>query len=88
MDGEMKRELSVQRRRLFGSGAQSQYPLAESGAGVRLTGIDLLRPLSEDQVAFLLDALVGKGYGLLALESAGMSIEDVFLELTGTADNR
>jgi len=58
MNGEMKNQPLDQRlRRLFGSSAHSQYPLAESGAGVRFTGIDLRRPLGEDQVAFLLDAL-------------------------------
>ncbi|MEM7129777.1 MAG: TauD/TfdA family dioxygenase [Chloroflexota bacterium] len=42
---------------LFGPDVHSESPLAQSGAGVRITGIDLCHPLSEDQVAFLLDAL-------------------------------
>ena len=42
---------------LFGVNAHSESPLAQSGAGVRLTGIDLCRPLSEGQVGFLLDSL-------------------------------
>ena len=42
---------------LFGTDAHSESPLAHSGAGVRFTGIDLCRPLTEDQVDFLLDAL-------------------------------
>ena len=42
---------------LFGVNAHSETPLAQSGAGVRFTGIDLCRPLSEGQVGFLLDAL-------------------------------
>ena len=42
---------------LFGVNAQRESPLAQSGAGVRFTGIDLCRPLSEEQVGFLLDAL-------------------------------
>ena len=42
---------------LFGVNAHSESSLAQSGAGVRLTGIDLCRPMSEGQVGFLLDAL-------------------------------
>jgi alpha-ketoglutarate-dependent taurine dioxygenase len=42
---------------LFGVNAQRESPLAQSGAGVRFTGIDLYRPLSEGQAGFLLDAL-------------------------------
>ena len=42
---------------LFGADAHSENPLAQSGAGIRFTGIDLCRPLNEDQVGFLLDAL-------------------------------
>lgn len=44
-------------RALFGSDARSETPLAGSGAGVRFTGIDLWRPLSEEQVDFLLESL-------------------------------
>jgi alpha-ketoglutarate-dependent taurine dioxygenase len=42
---------------LFGVNAHRESPLAQSGAGVRFTGIDLCRPLSEGQTGFLLDAL-------------------------------
>jgi alpha-ketoglutarate-dependent taurine dioxygenase len=42
---------------LFGSDAHSESPLAQSGAVVRFTGINLCNPLSEEQVGFLLDAL-------------------------------
>lgn len=42
---------------LFGADARGETPLAQSGAGVRFTNIDLCRPLHEDQVNFLLDAL-------------------------------
>ena len=42
---------------LFGVNAQRESPLAQSGAGVRFTGINLCRPLSEGQAGFLLDAL-------------------------------
>jgi alpha-ketoglutarate-dependent taurine dioxygenase len=42
---------------LFGVNAHRESPLAQSGAGVRFTGIDLCRPLSEGQTSFLLDAL-------------------------------
>ena len=42
---------------LFGVGVQCDQPLTQSGIGVRFTGIDLCRRLSEDQVGFLLDTL-------------------------------
>ena len=42
---------------LFGVNAQRESPLAQSGAGVRFTGNNLCRPLSEGQAGFLLDAL-------------------------------
>lgn len=41
----------------FGAQARREAPLAPSGAGIRLHGLDLSRPLSPDQVEFLLDAL-------------------------------
>ena len=44
-------------RELFGTGANSEHPLAKSGAGVRFTGVDLSRPLGAEQVDFLLEAL-------------------------------
>ena len=50
---QLERRLQV----LFGVAAHSENPLAQSGTGVRFTGIDLCRPMSEDQVVFLLDAL-------------------------------
>ena len=56
-DGTKNQQLERRRQELFGGDAQCEYPLAQSGAGVRFTGIDLCRPLSEDQVGFLLDAL-------------------------------
>lgn len=52
-----KHQLNEQLQLLFGVGAQSEYPLAQSGAGVRFTGIDLCHQLSENQVEFLLNAL-------------------------------
>ena len=48
------------RRRLqkaFGRHADRQGPVAASCTGIRLTGLDLARPLAADQVAVLLDAL-------------------------------
>lgn len=49
--------LKVRVRREFGSGATVEGPLAGSGAGVRLRGVDLAAPLSPGQVETLLDAL-------------------------------
>ena len=46
-------------RRAFGADVECEAPLAGSGAGVRLTGIDLRQPLAPDQVSVLLDALGG-----------------------------
>lgn len=42
---------------VFGAKAQSEQPLAQSGLGVRFTGIDLSQALNAGQVEFLLDAL-------------------------------
>ena len=56
-DGTNNQQLDQRLQALFGEGAHSETPLAESGAGVRFTGIDLCQPLGEDQVGFLLDAL-------------------------------
>lgn len=50
-------QLDERLRALFGGDAQSEKPLAQSGAGVRFSGIDLCQPLNEGQVNFLLDAL-------------------------------
>ena len=44
-------------RKAFGANAGSEGPLAISGAGLRITGIDLSAPLSPEQAAVLLDAL-------------------------------
>jgi alpha-ketoglutarate-dependent taurine dioxygenase len=56
-DGTENQRLEQQLHALFGVDAHSESPLAQSGAGVRLTGIDLCHPLLEEQVAFLIDAL-------------------------------
>lgn len=56
---------------LFGPQAGCEGPLAESGAGLRLTGIDLSRALSPDQVSFLLDALAGFGIVCVAGQDLG-----------------
>ena len=50
-------EMDDRLKTLFGADAQSESPLAQSGAVVRFTGVDLCDPLSEAQVDFLLDAL-------------------------------
>ena len=44
-------------RKAFGANAGSEGPLAISGAGLRIKGIDLSAPLSPEQMAVLLDAL-------------------------------
>ena len=44
-------------RAAFGANAGSEGPLAISGAGLRITGVDLSAPLSPEQAAVLLDAL-------------------------------
>ena len=56
---------------LFGHDARSETPLAQSGAGVRLTGIDLCHPLHANQVEFLLDALAN--YRLVCI--AGQNLD-------------
>jgi alpha-ketoglutarate-dependent taurine dioxygenase len=50
-------DLNEHLQELFGAAAQSEGPLAASGAGLRLRGLDLCRPLNLDQASFLLDAL-------------------------------
>ena len=50
-------QLDRELRRLFGPQARSEGPLAASGAGRRLIGIDLRRRLGPEQAALLLDAL-------------------------------
>ena len=49
--------LETRVRRTFGVGASVEGPLAGTGTGVRLRGIDLAEPLSPAQVETLLDAL-------------------------------
>ena len=44
-------------RDAFGAQVRCEGPLASSGAGLRLGGIDLSRPLTPEQVVVLLDAL-------------------------------
>lgn len=58
--------------RLFGLNASWSAPLATSGAGCRLTGVDLAGvQLSPDRVAFLLDAVAR--FGILCI--AGQDLE-------------
>ena len=52
-------------RNLFGENAGIEGPLAVSGAGRRLTGVDLRPRLSPEQVTFLLDAL--SQFGILSI---------------------
>ena len=56
-DGTKNQQLERRLQVLFGVDAHSENPLTQSGAGVRFTGIELCRQLSEDQVGFLFDAL-------------------------------
>ena len=56
-DGTKNQQLERRLQVLYGVDAHSESPLTQSGAGVRFTGIDLCRLLSQDQVGFLLDAL-------------------------------
>ena len=44
-------------RRAFGAHVRSEGPLAASGAGLRVTGVDLRAPLRGEQVNALLEAL-------------------------------
>jgi hypothetical protein len=67
--------LGARLRALFGSGARSEGPLAVGGAGMRYHGVDLRRPLSEAQVAFLLDSLAQ--FRILCL--AGQDLESFSL---------
>ncbi|MGA1196940.1 MAG: TauD/TfdA dioxygenase family protein [Candidatus Latescibacterota bacterium] len=50
-------QLEQRLKTVFGTQAQCEGPLIESGAVVRVTGIDLYDPLNEDQAGCLLDAL-------------------------------
>ncbi len=56
-EARRQQDLDEQLRELFGAGAQSEGPLAASGAGLRLTGVDLHPRLSPEQANFLLDVL-------------------------------
>ena len=47
--------LDHQLRQLFGDQAYSEGPLAVSGAGRRFIGLDMCKPLTAEQVSFLLD---------------------------------
>ncbi|MBS01890.1 MAG: hypothetical protein CMQ24_04210 [Gammaproteobacteria bacterium] len=50
-------QIAERARRCFGHAVEVTGPLAGSGAGLRLQGLDLAEPLSPDQVGVLLDAL-------------------------------
>ena len=56
-EGMRQQERDEQLRALFGANAKSEGPLAASGAGLRLRGVDLRPRLNPQQVTFLLDAL-------------------------------
>ena len=55
--GNEAQHMEQELKALFGAEARSEGPLAASGAGLRLRGVDLCRPLDPGQVAFLLNAL-------------------------------
>ena len=57
MRAASERELGRQLRDLFGEHTDCEGPLSPSGAGLRLTGVDLRPRLTPEQVTFLLDAL-------------------------------
>ena len=44
-------------QKAFGAHVRSEAPLADSGAGIRISGVDLCKPLKPEQVNVLLDAL-------------------------------
>jgi len=54
----------------FGKDARVEGPLAESGAGRRLHGIDLTPSLTADQVTCLLDGLAN--FGIISIASQGL----------------
>jgi alpha-ketoglutarate-dependent taurine dioxygenase len=70
-----KEKLDQRLRELFGAGAASEGPLIASGAGWRLTGLDLCRRLSPEQAGFLLDLL--SRYRILSI--AGQDLESFSL---------
>ena len=57
MSGASEQAMERQLRDLFGADASCEGPLSPSGAGLRLTGVDLRPQLTPEQVGFLLDAL-------------------------------
>ena len=57
----MDTEWQVRLENTFGKGPTIEGPLAQSGAGKRIRGIDLSQALTPDQVTFLLDALSHSG---------------------------
>ena len=57
MVNHLSDRIEAELRRLFGAQARVHGPLAASGAGWRLAGVDLREPLSPEQVTFLADAL-------------------------------
>ena len=64
--------------RLFGAGASMEGPLAPCGAGLRLKGIDLCRPLDPEQAEFLLDALAWRRIVCVAGQDLGRFSLDLF----------
>ena len=44
-------------QKAFGAHVRSEAPLADSGAGIRISGVDLCKPLKPEQVNVLFDAL-------------------------------
>ncbi|MBT5533936.1 hypothetical protein HOK31_12800, partial [Candidatus Poribacteria bacterium] len=57
MSAAPEQDMERRLRGLFGSNVGCEGPLAASGAGLRLTGIDLRPRLTPEQATFLLDAL-------------------------------
>ena len=77
-DATEQQRLNGRLQELFGADARSETPLAQSGAGLRLTGVDLCRPLSEQQVEFLLDAL-GR-FRIVCIAAIGKAQVEAILE--------
>ena len=78
-------------RKAFGANAGSEGPLASSGAGLRITGVDLSAPLSPEQVAVLLDALAWYRIVTIAgqdLESFSLAHFERFANYWGANDAR
>jgi alpha-ketoglutarate-dependent taurine dioxygenase len=68
-DGE--ENVDEQLKAVFGEDARSEGPLAPSGAGRRLLGVDLRPRLSPEQVTFLLDAL--SQFGIVSIAGQDLS---------------